>query len=632
MTMRRLAAALLALAAAGCGARQPMPRQRLDPHSWANHDQVRTTHLDLDLEVRFERKTLAGTAGFQLARKGGAPLILDTRGLRIHKVEAGEKSQQGEARLAPAHFRLGAEDPILGAPLEIELPRGATYVRIHYETSPEASGLKWLEPEQTAGKRRPFLYTQSQAIHARSWVPVQDTPGVRFTYRARIRTPKDLIALMSARSDFRLSNRKEPPSGDYTFRMPQAIPAYLLALAVGEVEFRYLSSRTGVWAELPVLDRAAQEFVDIERMVQAAERLLGPYLWRRYDILVLPPSFPYGGMENPLMTFVTPTILAGDKSLVSLLAHELAHSWTGNLVTNATWNDFWLNEGFTVYFERRILEEVYGLERARMEAALGRQSLEEELKRLPESDQLLEIDLRGRDPDAGLTEVPYEKGALFLLALEETFGRERFDAFLRAYLQRFAFESVSSRQFRQFLTRNLLAQDPATAAKVPVEEWLSRPGLPTSAPKPQSQAFQAPAQLAALWKAGSPARQNKIRTQDWNTQQWLYFLRSLPSPLERKTMQQLDQHYNFTRTGNAEILFEWLRMVVRSNYQPAFAKLEEFLLSVGRRKFVKPLYEELVKTAQGRKRAQDIFAKARVTYHPITAASIEALLNPRPAQ
>src|SRR5262249_14285620 len=304
----------------------------------------------------------------------------------------------------------------------------AQSVRVHYATGPQASGLLWLGRELTASKKHPFLYTQSEAIHARSWIPLQDSPGVRVTYSARLHTPAGMLAVMSATND-----PKNPRNGEHRFKLKQAIPPYLIALAVWDLAVGALRARAGVYAEPGVVKKAAAEFGDLEKMVEAVEELYGPYRWGRYDVLVLPPSFPFGGMENPRLTFLSPTVLAGDRSLVSLLAHELAHSWSGNLVSNATWSDFWLNEGFTVYLERRIVEKVYGEKRAAMEAVLGRRSLEREIADLKLSDQVLHIDLKGRDPDDGLTDIPYEKGALFLKHLEAAFGRTKFDAFLKSY-------------------------------------------------------------------------------------------------------------------------------------------------------------------------------------------------------
>lgn len=580
-----------------------MAKELRDIHSFGCPEQVRVRHLDLDLAVDFKKKVLRGFADLTLVRTDpDAPLVLDTRDLLIEKIDG-------------ARFELGHRDPILGSPLTIHLSAGTTKIRIHYTTSPGASGLQWLIPEQTAGKIHPFLFTQSQAIHARSWIPLQDSPGVRITYRARIQTPEELTALMSARREPAQVDRGGAPAGDHTFEMPLAIPPYLMALAVGDLHYREMSSRTGVWAELSEVRRAANEFADTERMLQTAERLFGPYAWLRYDILVLPPSFPFGGMENPMLTFATPTVIAGDKSLVSLVAHELAHSWSGNLVTNATWSDFWLNEGFTVYVERRIQEAVFGETRARMEAVLGRQELEAEMANLAPVDQILHIDLKERDPGDGMTSVPYEKGVLFLLALEQAVGRERFDVFLTSYFATFRFQSITTADFLAFLEQNL-------PTDVPVEEWITKPGIPAGAPRVNSDAF---VEVEALAKEASPA---KAKTAKWVTQQWLHFLRVLPAP----DMAQLDRTFGFTNSGNSEILHQWLLMSVRNGYHRADVKLEEFLLGVGRLKFLKPIYEELVKTPEGGMRAGAIFAKARAGYHPIAARSVEEILRKADAQ
>ena len=598
----------------------PPPSHRLDVHSFAQPHLVAVKHVELDLTVDFDRKVMHGWAELAVVRHDtSAPLIVDTRDLKIGLVEtaAGEKGE-----LVKTNFMVGKADPILGAALTIPLTGEANRVRIHYSTSPGATALQWLDPAQTAGKKRPFLFTQSQAIHARSWIPLQDSPGVRTTYRARIHTPKDLIALMSARRDFRLADPKEQPNGEYTFRMPHRIPSYLIALAVGDLSYQYLGYRTGVWAEPGVAEKAAKEFEDTERMIQAAEKLYGPYAWLKYELLVLPPSFPFGGMENPLLTFATPAIIAGDKSLVSLVSHELAHSWSGNLVTNATWSDFWLNEGFTVYVERRIQEVVYGEARARMEAVLGRQELESELATLPEKDQLLYIDLKGRDPDDGVTAVAYEKGALFLLALEQAFGRERLDEWMLSYFGNFRFQSITTVEFRKYLEQNLLSKDKEAAAKVPIDEWLYKPGIPASAPKPVSEAFTPVDEAVKSFGTG----RSVASTRDWNTQQWLHFLRAFPPALGRAKMAALDGAYTFTKSKNSEILSQWLLMSVRNGYEPAYPTMEEFLTSVGRRKFLKPLYEELVKTPEGRKRAEAIYEKARPGYHPIASSTIDRIL------
>jgi leukotriene A-4 hydrolase/aminopeptidase len=577
-----------------------------DPHSYANAGQVRVRHLNLDLDVLFDQRTVRGTAVLTIDRfdPNARQLILDSQGLQIDETEvSADASKYREAR-----FTLGKRDAILGAPFAIDIAQDTKYVRIRYSSSPTASALQWLEPEQTAGKQKPFLYTQSEAIHARSWLPVQDSPSVRVTYEARVHVPAGMKAVMSATNC--------PDSNDCRFVMDKPIPSYLIALAVGDLAFRPTGPRTGVWAEPPVVDKAANEFSDMENMLKAAETLYGPYQWGRYDVLVLPPSFPYGGMENPRLTFATPTVIAGDKSLVSLVAHELAHSWSGNLVTNATWSDFWLNEGYTVYSERRILEQLYGKKREEMEAVLGYQDLQEDLKTLKPADQILNINLDGRDPDDGMTDIPYEKGALFLTQLEQKFGREKFDAYLKGYFDHFAFQSITTAQSLAWMRAHLFAEDEKAETTIPVNEWVYQPGLPASAPKPVSEAFTEINRQIPLWLAGQ-----KIDTSGWVTQQWLYFLRGLPEHLQNVQMTRLDAEYHFTGTPNDEVLDQWLLMVVRNHYQPASQRLEEFLTTVGRIKYVKPLYK-----AMDLKQAKAIYEKARPMYHPITQASIDAVL------
>lgn len=563
-----------------------------DIHSWANPALVRVIHLNLDLDVVFERKTIQGIAILTIEQfaRDTKQLTLDSRALQIDETAI---SSDGST-YRESHFRMGEHDRILGAPLTIDIAPDTRFVRIRYSTDPAATALQWLAPAQTAGKRYPFLYTQSQAIHARSWIPLQDSPGVRVTFEARVRVPKGFTAAMGATNLV---------TG---FVMDRPIPPYLIALAAGELAFQPTGPRTGVWAEPSVVARAASEFSDMEKMLEAAERLYGDYRWGRYDVLVMPPSFPFGGMENPCLTFATPTVITGDKSLVSLIAHELAHSWSGNLVTNATWSDFWLNEGYTVYIERRILEELYGFRRAEMEAALGYQDLQDAFQTHLPPEQILHIDLAGRDPDDGCTSVPYEKGALFLRHIEQTFGRKKFDAWLRSYFGHFAFRSITTAQSLDYMREHLFSADPQLAAEIPLEQWVFEPGLPLCARAPVFEVSEA--------------------VDEWTTHEWLRFLRSLPLLLDSARMHELDSAYHLTHSGNDEILGQWLLMAVRNRYEPAYPRLEQFLIEIGRRKFVKPLYE-----AMDRKQGAAIYAKARPGYHPITQATIDAIIAAKTA-
>ncbi len=593
-----------------------------DVHSYANPQAVRVTHIDLDWDFLFDKKILQGTAtlSFERASKAkNAPLILDTRDLQIAKVET---STNGKT-FKKTTFKFGEADKFLGASLTIQISPNAKKVRVFYSTSPNASGLQWLAPEQTAGKKTPFMFSQAQAIHARSFIPLQDSPGVRVTYTAHVRTPKGLLAVMSAEGN---SQNNDARNGDYSFKMTKPIPTYLIAIAAGDLQFKSLGKRTGVYTEPSMIERSAYELADTEKMVEATEKIYGAYRWNRYDLLVLPPSFPYGGMENPMLTFATPTILAGDRSLVSLVAHELAHSWSGNLVTNATWRDFWLNEGFTTYLERRIIEAVYGVPRREMEAKLGKASLIEELAGTEQRDQILHVNLNGRDPDDGFTGIPYEKGALFLRYLEEKFGREKFDGFVRGYFDSHAFQSITTETFVDYLQKNLLDKNPNVVSRAEVDEWIEKAGLPASAPSPQSDAFAKVEQQATDYLNGKVAA-DAINAKSWTTQEWLHFLKTLPENVGAVKMAELDSAFNFTKIGNSEIAFQWLLMSIKNNYAAADVRLEEFLINIGRRKFVRPLFLELAKTESGMKRACEIYAKSRAGYHPITQASVDAIVK-----
>ncbi|MEZ4791243.1 MAG: M1 family metallopeptidase [Flavobacteriales bacterium] len=478
-----------------------------------------------------------------------------------------------------------------------------------------------MSPQQTADKAHPFLFTQGQAILTRSWIPVQDSPGIRFTYAATVRVPSELMAVMSA-----INPQERSADGVYHFKQERPIPAYLIALAVGDIVFKPVDARTGVYAERSVVDKAAWEFADMGDMLRAAEDLYGPYRWGRYDVIVLPPSFPFGGMENPCLTFATPTIIAGDRSLTALVAHELAHSWSGNLVTNATWNDFWLNEGFTVYFEGRISEAIYGPDYAGMLQELGRQDLKQTLAQIAKSkhpeDSKLRLDLTGRDPDDGMTDVAYEKGAAFLRLIESKVGREKFDAFIRQYFDTFAFQSMTTDRFLGYLEAELLAPN---KVKLDVAEWVDGVGLPANAPTPVSDRFVKVEAEIKRWEDG--AKPQELATTEWSTFEWMHFLRHLPKELSEDRLKELDKAFAFTRSGNAEVLAAWFEVCIKNDHDPAYGRLDDFLATVGRRKFLVPLYTELVKTEKGRLMAQTIYKNARPNYHSVSVRTIDELLS-----
>lgn len=592
-----------------------------DVHSFARPQEARVTDVALDLRVDFDTKRLMGSATLTIerVREDVRAIVLDTDGLVIDAVLA------KDGRALP--FTMGDDDPILGRPLTVTLPDGVTQIVVRYQTDPQAAALQWLEPSQTAGKRYPYLYSQGEAILTRSWIPTQDSPGIRQTYSARIVVPEGLRAVMSA--EHRTPDGM-PTSGGrvFEFRLRQAIPPYLIAIAVGDLAFRPVGPRTGVFSEPAVVEAAAAEFAEMERMVEAAESILGPYPWGRYDVLVLPPSFPFGGMENPRLTFATPTVIAGDRSLVSLVAHELAHSWTGNLVTNATWNDFWLNEGFTSYVELRIMEGIYSAQRAAMLELLARAELEDEIDRLggPSApDTRLHLDLKGRNPDDGMTAVAYDKGAALLRLIEVTVGRTRFDEYLRGYLQRHAFQSISTEMFLADIRAHLIMGDPALESALQLEAWIYAPGLPANAVLPNSEALDRAQAQAVAFSGGAPA--GNLAVAGWTTQEWQRFLNTLPVSLSAAQVSELDRVFRLSGQRNSEILFSWLRVAIRTRHAPAMLALERFLTSQGRRKFLRPLYEDLMKTEWGKAEARRIYAKGRPLYHSVSVATLDTIVK-----
>lgn len=579
-----------------------------DPHSFSRPERVRVTHLDLDLDVDFDARTLSGRASWKLDRRRGTELRLDVDGIVVERVtlEPGGRS---------AEFEVG--DPVehLGRPLTVRLAPETTEVHVHYRTGPESTALQWLEPEQTAGGRRPFLLTQSQSVFARTWVPCQDTPGVRFTYDATLRVPPGLLALMSAENPTEIA-----ADGVYRFRMPQPIPSYLLAAVVGEIAFRPLDARSGVYAEPAMLDRAAWEFAETPRMIDVAEALYGEYAWGRYDLIVLPPSFPFGGMENPRLSFITPTLIAGDRSLVSTIAHELAHSWSGNLVTNATWSDFWLNEGFTVYFEKRIMEELYGRDYVEMLSVLDQKELRDRIEEMgvDHPDTRLALELAGRDPEDCFSNIAYDKGYLFLRHLEESLGRDRFDEILADYFHEHAFRSMTSDRFVAWLR--------ARAPEVTdVDEWVYGRGLPAGGPTPVSDALAAVDRRREAFVSGG--RADEVDPEGWTAHHHLRFLRGLPDDLPAERLAELDRWLGLSDSGNAEILVAWLLVAADRGHPDADAARERFLLRVGRLKFLRPLYRHMIAAQGGRARAGEIYRRARPGYHAIAREELDALLG-----
>jgi leukotriene-A4 hydrolase len=602
---------------------QPSPDFRVevgtDPHSFAEYEKVRVRHMRLDLDADMNRQTLSGHVLLELDRPepGFQRLVLDTRDLDIRDVNV--LGPNGD--FMPVSWRLGADHGHLGRPLVIVLPQGIEQVRIDYASRPEAFGLQWLNAEQTSSGK-PFMFSQSQPHYARTWVPLQDTPAVRYTFDATIRGPRDLMVVMGA--DGNLFERND--TGEYHFEMPEAIPSYLMAIAIGDLVFAETGPRSGVYAEPQWIEAAAAEFDVLEAMIDIGEDLYGPYRWGRYDLLVLPPSFPFGGMENPRLSYVTPTIIAGDGSLLALVAHELAHSWSGNLVTNAAWRDLWLNEGFTVYFEARIMEALYGREVRDQLAKLAWDGLKETVERADEADRQLVRDLSDRDPEQAFMRVPYDMGRFFLDWLEDRFGREVFDEFLRNYFDHFAFESISTETFRDYAREHLVDAHPGRVSMEEIDQWLYQPGMPEFAVAPESDAFVQVDDWRERWQAGDAALA-ELPVDDWSVHQWRHFLIGLENALDADAMAEMDAEFSLVEQQNYEILFLWLMRSIEAEYQPGIERLETFLLEVGRNKFTAPLYGALADSDWGHDWAIEVYQRARPGYHPLTRQTAERVLG-----
>ncbi len=587
--------------------------EAVDTQTFAQPQVARVTHVDLDLALDFVGKSMGGTAVLNvLAQDDADNIVLDSNGLRIDRVT--------DAAGNALQYTLGETVEGKGAPLTIMMGN-ARKIRIAYRAAPDADALQWLSPEQTAGGVHPYLFSQGQATLNRTWIPTQDSPGIRQTWQARITAPKPLDVVMSG------VRQGEPvDTGDgrraFTFVMDKPVPPYLIAIAAGDIDFAATGPRTGVWAEPSVLARAAKEVGDTEAMVEAAEALYGPYRWGRYDMIVLPPAFPYGGMENPVMTFLTPTFIAGDRSNNGLVAHELAHSWSGNLVTNAVWGDSWLNEGVTTYFENRIVEEVYGKKRASQEAALMFANIEETLAEVGTHAPGTALSTDG-EYELG-SAIAYDKGAFFLMTVESIVGRERFDGWLRQWFDNHAFQPATSELFYEDMMANLVRSD-AEAKSLSLREWIFEPGLPSNVAAPDPAAFAEVDRAVGIYaKSGTiPAA-----WAGWSSAERQRFLDNIPKERTAAQLATLDDALGLSGSGNNEELFLWLELALANRYDPAVPQAESFLATVGRAKFVRPLFETLWEQGDwGRPIATSIYATTRGSYHSVTRRGVDRVMD-----
>jgi leukotriene-A4 hydrolase len=586
-----------------------------DEHSYAEPEKAVVKHLNLDIAVDFETETISGKASWDIENiSKGTSIVFDENTLEISKVTLGDNE-------TPTTFILGDNVEYHGRQVRIQIKPDTKKVNIYYKTTKNAIALQWLEPAQTADKKYPFVFSQGESVWTRTWVPCQDSPSIKFTYDAKVTVPKHLMAVMSA-----VNPVAKNGTGVYIFRQDKPISSYLLAIAVGDIGFKAIGNRTGVYAEHSVLDKAAWEFADLEKMVVAAEKLFGPYRWGRYDVLVLPPSFPYGGMENPNLTFLTPGVIAGDRSLTSLLAHELGHSWSGNLVTNATWDDVWLNEGFTTYVEHRIGEAVFGIQEAKMQDVMSRKVLFDNMADYGKGheDTRLKVSTHGRNPDDSLSDIPYEKGYAFLQAVEIAVGREAFDKFITQYFNDYAFRSITTEEFLDYFNRHLIKGNKALADKITAEDWIYKSDIPANIPSVKSEDFD---RIDAIQKTWRTTGVKGLSQQIKSTNEKQHFIDYLPEDITAQEMAALDTEFHFTDKGNFVIKRQWFAIAIRQQYKPAYPAIEKFMIGTSRTGSLATLYKEMAKTPDGKEWAKQIFEKARSGYHATTVEAIRNLLK-----
>nr|XP_054751062.1 leukotriene A-4 hydrolase-like [Lytechinus pictus] len=603
-----------------------------DPNSVSNISGIITKHISIEWNINFKEKIFTGDVKLTLEtlQDGVANLILDTSSnLCISEVS---DDATGEKLTFEVKEPLGA----LGSPLNIRLPSSAQSkgsklcIKISYKTSSSASAIGWLEPSQTAGKQFPYLYSQCQAIHARSILPCQDSPSVKATYDAKVTVPCDLVCLMSA-----VRTGEEPCAIDnslktYTFRQTVPMPSYLIAIVVGALESRQIGPRSRVWSEKEFVDRAAFEFSETEHMLATAESLLGPYVWGQYDLLILPPSFPYGGMENPCLTFVTPTLLAGDRSLANVVAHEISHSWTGNLVTNCSWEHFWLNEGFTVFVERKILGRMNSEKHRQFAFIGGWKELYNSVSKYGEEHkftQLLPSLEGGIDPDDAFSSVPYEKGSCFLFYLETLVGINEFEGYLKAYIDKFKYRSLTTQDWKDFFLEYFHEKAAAGVFDcVEWDKWFFAPGMPPIKPKYDTCLVDHCTELCEKWSQVGESNFEKSTgdLESMSPSQKIEFLAQLllKKPLTYNLIQEMQGIYDMDKYTNAEIRFRWLRLRIKAGDESAIDSALKMATEAGRMKFTRVLFRDLYAFPSARQKAVDTFLAERHNMHPISAKTV----------
>lgn len=617
--------------------RKPAHSPEADPCTLSNYQQFHVLHTALDLQVFFDSKTVAGSVSYKLEKSPASSaneVVLDTSNLQIQAVWVNNTS---------VDFSIQPPQPPYGSPLSFPAPAVDTFTaKIQFQTTLKTTALQFID-----GNTAPYLFSQCQAIHARSFFPCFDTPATKSPYTMKVKSPYP--SLMSGRPQPQVSPE------EYVFHQPIPIPSYLVALASGDIHSLPIGPRSAIYSEQPGLQACQWEFErDMENFIQIGEKLIFPYEWERYDALVLPLSFPYGGMENPNITFATPTLISGDRSQVRVMAHELAHSWSGNLVTNCSWEHFWLNEGWTVYLERRILAglatqeavkagktveqaKAYGEQVRHFSAIIGWSALEATVTQMKPEFTSLIWDLKGgKDPDDAFSRIPYEKGFNFLYFLETKFGLEDFDGFIKHYFGKYRYKSLDSYQFLDTVEEYFVPLGKSDVIEgIDWNQWLFTPGLP---PVPGFDTTLADAcyNLANAWveyvNGGSSVPTTDIGV--FEPDQHSLFLETLAGKLKAVDRQKAESgiatfiktYPYYVTNQNGEILSNWNELIIThgnlSQTNEHVVRYAKWLGTVGRMKFVRPGYK-LLSSHVGHDFAVGVFKQYESKYHPICRSMVQ---------
>ncbi|KAJ6459517.1 peptidase family M1-domain-containing protein [Mycena sanguinolenta] len=630
----------------------------MDPTTQSNYDQVASEHISFDWSVDFKAQNLSGSATHRMnvLVDDVKEAIFDTGDLQVTGAEV-----NGSA----AAYDLKPKHEVMGSALHVSLPKGlksktSVDVTVFYKTTKDCAALQWLDKEQTQGKQFPYLFSQCQPIYARTLAPVQDSPSVKITYSAKVASV--LPALLSA---IRVSPPSDGPAHDgkvigedvvvYTYDQPVPIPSYLIAIACGNVRYRPFPQfedkqwKTGVWAEPELIDAAYWEFSeDTARFLAAEEKIVIPYKFGVYDLLVLPPSFPYGGMENACLSFLTPTLLTGDRTLVDVVVHEATHSWFGNGVTHAHASHFWLNEGWTTYMERLLLQELHSPPERGFSYIIGAKALRDDLANYSDKPQYqrLVIDFEfGEDPDDAYSRIPYDKGSNLILHLEQTLGGlDVFLPYVKNYVQTFIGKSITTEQWKahlyDFFSKNGGPEKIKLLDGVDWNAWFYGEGLELPVKMTYDETLaQASYALADRWDAARSTTANattfkKSDLDGFNANQIVVFLERLQSlpPLPLEHIKHLGTLYALSSTPNAEVRLRFYALALSPPTSEAAAHFvgeagrwvvgdDGTGVIKGRMKFCRPIFKavfEVDKTL-----ALDIWAKNKEGFHPIAKKLID---------